>query len=60
MLRGWFRASDERREGAYLAYQAALDLEEASARDLERLWGLASNCLDRLAEETMVAPERSA
>jgi hypothetical protein len=42
MLREWFRATGQQRESAYLAYRAALDREEASARDLERLWVLAS------------------
>jgi hypothetical protein len=59
MLRAWFQASGERREAAYLAYQAALDREEASARDLERLWSLASQCHDRVVEETVVDPDRS-
>jgi hypothetical protein len=49
MLRKWFQATGERREPAYLAYLAALDREEASARDLERLWNVASTCHDALA-----------
>jgi hypothetical protein len=52
MLQGWFRAAGEWREPAYLAYLAALDREEASARDLERLWRLASPCRDALVEPT--------
>ena len=51
-LREWFEATGERREPAYLAYLAALDREEASARDLERLWGLASRCQAALVEKT--------
>jgi hypothetical protein len=37
-LRDWFHASRDGREPAYLAYVAALDREEASARDMARLW----------------------
>ncbi|HUA46464.1 MAG TPA: hypothetical protein VMA77_14635 [Solirubrobacteraceae bacterium] len=57
MLRGWFQATGERREAAYLAYLAALDREEASARDLERLWSLASTCRDVLLEKAERVPE---
>ena len=52
MLRGWFDTTGERREAAYLGYRAALEREEASARDLERLWRLASTCHDARAEKT--------
>jgi hypothetical protein len=42
-LQAWFdgppRASGER----YLSYRAALDREDAAARDLERLWELAES-----------------
>jgi hypothetical protein len=48
-LRAWFKASDAERTGAYLAYQAALDREEAAAADLARLWRLAES-----SEETLV------
>ena len=41
MLRDWFQATGDRREPAYRAYLAALDREEASARDLERQWAVA-------------------
>jgi hypothetical protein len=41
MLRDWFSARGAERTSAYLAYWAALDREEAAARDLERLWRLA-------------------
>lgn len=51
-LRNWFRATGGRREPAYLAYRAALDREEASARDLERLWSVASACHDAVATKT--------
>jgi hypothetical protein len=42
-LRGWFQATGERRAGAYVAYRAAVDREEAAARDLQRLWRLAES-----------------
>ena len=48
-LREWFQATGGRREPAYHAYLAALDREEASARDLERLWTVASACHDAVA-----------
>lgn len=51
-LQAWFQSTGERREAAYLAYRAALDREEASARDLERLWELAASCHAVLAEKT--------
>lgn len=57
MLREWFSATGERRDAAYLAYCAALDREEASARDLERLWNVALSCHESLAEETEAVPE---
>lgn len=40
-LHAWFRTTGDRRATAYFAYRAALDREEAAARDLERLWHLA-------------------
>ena len=40
-LRDWFAARGGQRANAYLAYRAALDREEAAARDLERLWRIA-------------------
>ena len=57
MLRDWFAATGERRDSAYLAYLAALDREEASARDLERLWNVAVACHETLAETAEVVPE---
>ena len=48
-LRSWFEAGGEERSSAYLAYMAALDREEAAARDLERLWRVAEPL-----EETLV------
>ena len=60
MLGGWFQATGERRRVAYLAYRAALEREEAAARDLERLWRLASPCRDVVVHGTEVHPEQSA
>ena len=56
-LEAWFRATGEAREFAYAGYRAALDREEASARDLERLWRLAEPCRAAVAEETEGVPE---
>ena len=56
-LQAWFRATGEAREIAYLSYRAALDREEASARDLERLWCLAEPCRSVVAKETESVPE---
>jgi hypothetical protein len=56
ILRGWFQATGERRKVAYLAYRAALEREEAAARDLERLWLLASTCSDVVVQGTEVQP----
>jgi hypothetical protein len=52
MLRGWCDATGGRREAAYLAYRAALEREDASARDLERLSRLASTGHEVLVEKT--------
>jgi hypothetical protein len=41
-LWAWFEAGVGRRADASLAYRAALDREEAAARDLERLTALAT------------------
>jgi hypothetical protein len=49
-LQAWFRSTGQQRETAYLSYRAALDREEASARDLERLWQLSEPCRDTLAQ----------
>lgn len=50
-LRGWFQAAGARRAGAYLAYRAALDREEAAARDLERLWHVSGPCRSALVHD---------
>ena len=49
-LQAWFQSTGEAREDRYLTYLAALDREEASARDLQRLWRLSEPCRDTLAE----------
>ena len=56
-LQAWFRATGELREIAYVSYRAALDREEASARDLERLWRLAEPCRTAVASEAESVPE---
>jgi hypothetical protein len=48
-LRAWFEAAPANRASAYLAYRAALDREEAAARDLQRLDALTRPCQERLA-----------
>jgi hypothetical protein len=50
-LQTWFRATGQQRETAYLSYLAALDREEASARDLERLWHLSELCREAVARQ---------
>jgi hypothetical protein len=48
-LRAWFDADVPQGAGAYLAYRAAVDREEAAARDLQRLSELTQPCQERLA-----------
>jgi hypothetical protein len=48
-LRAWFDAGAPQTAGAYLAYRAAADREEAAARDLQRLSELTQPCQERLA-----------
>ena len=43
-LRAWSDGSGSTRAMSYAAYRAALDREEAAARDLERLWTLSRPC----------------
>jgi hypothetical protein len=43
-LHAWFQRTGDQRATAYFAYRAALDREEAAARDLERVWQLAAPC----------------
>jgi hypothetical protein len=48
-LRAWFDADTPHDAGAYVAYRAAVDREEAAARDLKRLSELTQPCQERLA-----------
>jgi hypothetical protein len=47
-LRAWFNAGTPEGASAYLAYRAAVDREEAAARDLQRLSELTQPYQDRL------------
>jgi hypothetical protein len=42
LLSAWYEGSPRAAVDWYRSYQAALDREEAAARDLERLWEVAS------------------
>ena len=48
-LHAWFDAGAPKRAGAYLTYRAAVDREEAAARDLQRLSELTQPCREWLA-----------
>jgi hypothetical protein len=48
-LRAWFDADAAQGAAAYLAYRAAVDREEAAARDLQRLSELTQPSQERLA-----------
>jgi hypothetical protein len=48
-LRAWFKGAASHRAAAYLAYRAAVDREEAAARDLQRLGELTRPYQERLA-----------
>jgi hypothetical protein len=48
-LHAWFDAAAPQGAGAYLGYRAAVDREEAAARDLQRLAELTQPCQERLA-----------
>jgi hypothetical protein len=48
-LRAWFKGAASHRAAAYLAYRAAVDREEAAARDLQRLCELTQPSQERLA-----------
>ena len=49
VLRTWFDAGVRQGAGAYHAYRAAVDREEAAARDLQRLYELTQPYQERLA-----------
>ena len=48
-LRSWLDGSSRNRDNAWYGYRAALDREEAAARDLERVSRLARPCVDQLS-----------
>jgi hypothetical protein len=48
-LRPWFDADAQQGAGAYQAYRAAVDREDAAARDLQRLSDLTQPWQERLA-----------
>jgi hypothetical protein len=48
-LRAWFKAAVPGRAASYLAYHAAVDREEAAARDLQRLSELTQPYQEQLA-----------
>ena len=50
-LHTWFQARGAQRTNAFAAYRAALDREDAAARDLERLWQLVEPCPDSLVRD---------
>ena len=54
-LRHWLATS---RQCAYAAYRAALDREEAAARDLQRLWEPARPCREALVDDETGVSER--
>jgi hypothetical protein len=47
-LHAWFDGTGSNRETAYVAYRAALDREDAAARDLQRLSQVAEPCRQAL------------
>jgi hypothetical protein len=47
-LHAWFQTAGAQRASAYLVYRAALDREEAAARDLARLWQVSTPCREEL------------
>jgi hypothetical protein len=48
-FRAWSHSGASNRAAAYCTYRAALDREEAAARDLKRLWVLTQPYRERLA-----------
>jgi hypothetical protein len=48
-LHAWFHAGVRQRAGAYQTYRAAVDREEAAARDLQHLYALTQPCQEHLA-----------
>ncbi len=58
-LRDWFDATPRDLDATYFRYRAALDREEAAARDLERLCELSEPCRRRLTPERPAEAGRS-
>jgi hypothetical protein len=56
-LRAWYDGPPRAGTELYLSYRAALDREHAAARDLERLWELASCGHEALAAASQPAGE---
>jgi hypothetical protein len=54
-LQAWYDGPPRTSVDSYLSYRAALDREQAAARDLERLWELAASGHDSLAAATAAA-----
>lgn len=52
----WSEATGVHRAMAYFTYRAALDREEAAARDLERLWQVSRPCRDALTYANAAVP----
>jgi hypothetical protein len=51
-LQAWHHGPPRQSVDRYLSYRAALDREQATAHDLERLWDLARSGHDALAAES--------
>jgi hypothetical protein len=51
-LRTWLGGAGAGHAITYFTYRAALDREEAAARDLERLWELCEPCREALVDNT--------
>ena len=49
-LRAWFEGTTPNPPAAYAAYRAAIDREEAAARDLQRLYVLTQPCYEQLGQ----------
>lgn len=55
-LHAWFHATGCSEAQAYFSYRAALDREEAAARDLARLAGLTEACSETLVPASEGGP----
>lgn len=59
-LHAWYDQSARTNVAGYLSYRAALDREEAAARDLQRLWELARSGHEALKAASLTTGEVSA